>query len=421
MKGRIKFTFTLLYVLLLFFVLFAYAMFQGGFVSWFLFYSFVPVQFYMILLLFYPISRWKIERKLSKRVIQAGDSVRVDIFINRKVPFPIYYCIMEEVVPASLHRKDTHIDKFKHMDRPDALLEQRIVKKIAFPWFSRTIKFHYSLSQIPRGEHHFHAIKVKTGDFFGFIKKEHQFDLTNHVLAYPFKREIKLKDKVSSFEEGVTSSFQTHARTTNVVSGVREYAPGDRFSLIDWKTTARKNAVMTKEYEQEKSTDVLFVLDSVFYHGLNPLSYEASVELATSIFGALKTSTTQLAFMSIGSKKAFFPYHQDPAKHGAVNRFLATVRPGKATAFPEQLETEMQKLSDGFVMIIVLTNFNEKVTQTVKRLRLKSKRVILFFVKPASTITEVDKRMMQELSLGGVIVNLITEEQLMKRKFEVNT
>jgi hypothetical protein len=41
---------------------------------------------------------------------------------------------------------------------------------------------------------------------------------------------------------------RTHYVTTNA-SGVRDYAPGDSFSRIHWRSTARRNRLIVKEFE----------------------------------------------------------------------------------------------------------------------------------------------------------------------------
>ena len=57
-----------------------------------------------------------------------------------------------------------------------------------------------------------------------------------------------------------TSNLQFQ-RDTSLVAGVRQYQPGDRFSWIDWKATARTNEMMAKEFEIRQSSDLLIVLD----------------------------------------------------------------------------------------------------------------------------------------------------------------
>ena len=48
--------------------------------------------------------------------------------------------------------------------------------------------------------------------------------------------------------------------TTNA-SGVRDYAPGDSFNRIHWKSTARRNRLVVKEFELDPLADIWIVPD----------------------------------------------------------------------------------------------------------------------------------------------------------------
>ena len=58
-----------IYPFILLIATFMFAMFQGGFVSWFLFYTFLPFVLYSFVLFFYPLSSFDVERKLIKKNI----------------------------------------------------------------------------------------------------------------------------------------------------------------------------------------------------------------------------------------------------------------------------------------------------------------------------------------------------------------
>src|SRR5690625_4817508 len=79
-------------------VLFIYAMFRGYFIGWFLFYSFLPIVLYQIMFVFYPMKRWKIARKLSQSGTVAGSVTEVIVTVERSFPFPLVYCICEEIL-----------------------------------------------------------------------------------------------------------------------------------------------------------------------------------------------------------------------------------------------------------------------------------------------------------------------------------
>ncbi|MDL4842000.1 DUF58 domain-containing protein [Aquibacillus rhizosphaerae] len=420
MKGEVGLAVKLLQITLLFAIFFSYAMFQGGFVSWFLFYSFLPILLYMFLLLLYPVSKWEVSREMSKHLVRAGDKVTVTIEMERKVAFPIYYLVVEEFFPASLQYKDSSRDKFRYMDEPNKVIDKRNVKKLLFPWFKRRLTVTYTLDNIPRGEHHLKAIRIKTGDFFGFIKKNHVFEVTSHLLAHPSQRQVLIKEKVSSFDEGSSPAHELHLNNSNMVTGVREYAPGDRFSWIDWKTTARKDTVMTKEFEQEKSSNLLLVLDATDYEGLNKIAFEARVELTASVLKSLKRQASQLALLSLGEKHVYFPFNQDPSKNELMQTFLAKVQPQGEVPFPQQLMYHSKQLPQGLITMVITSYLDQDMVQSLSQLKQKSKRVILFIIKPISKVNAQDNNYIRQLSSNGVVVNIMAEKQLIKAEFEVS-
>ncbi len=239
MKRTILFSLKFLTILLFVGILFAYAMFQGGFVSWFLFFGSLPIFLYMALLLIYPISNIKIERNIKQNIIEAGNDVKIEIVFKRNPLFPLYYCIIEDIMPDSIGYRDTKHKKFKYLSKPDALKEKQGAKKVIFPWLKRTFSFVYTLKHVPRGEHVLNQLRIVVGDFTGTVKKEKIFNVESKLQVFPAKRKVTLHKTAASFEEGVSNSLNRTINNTTVVAGVRNYAPGDRVAWIDWKASAR--------------------------------------------------------------------------------------------------------------------------------------------------------------------------------------
>src|SRR5699024_12109691 len=100
--------------------------------------------------MFYSIKMWQVTRELSKQRIEAGDQVIVKISIRRKIPFPLYYCIFEEIFPESLNKIDLRQDKYKQINNPDSIKTVRQKKSILFLWFKREFTLTYLLTYFPR-------------------------------------------------------------------------------------------------------------------------------------------------------------------------------------------------------------------------------------------------------------------------------
>ncbi len=68
---------------------FVYAMLQGGFVSWFLFYSMVPIGLYSLLFPFYALRGAEVKRITNQNDYVAGERFVSTITIKKKISFPL--------------------------------------------------------------------------------------------------------------------------------------------------------------------------------------------------------------------------------------------------------------------------------------------------------------------------------------------
>ncbi|RYG73123.1 DUF58 domain-containing protein [Lentibacillus lipolyticus] len=419
MKDLLQFAGKLSSIVFLFLLLFVFAMFQGGFLSGFLFFGFLPIFLYLLALLFYPLKEWEVTREFSRHVVRAGDRVAVTIRIKRSVPFPLYYCVCEEIFPDTLRLVDDRTERYRWMDRPDKLHVPRTIKKIVFPGFRRTIELPYVVEQIPRGEHQLGAVRIRTGDVFGMVTKEHTFHTENRIAAFPNELPVRTPERVGSLEQGSAPSKAIHARNTNIASGIRAYMPGDKFSWIDWKQTAKKNMFVTKEFEQEKSTDTVVVLDACHYPRNNPLAFEVAIELTTSLLGSLDGQTAQTGFLSIGEKTVYFPLTHDPLKKDWIHWHLTSLQPGGEVPFPVRLREEIMQLASGATIILVTPHMDTAYEQVLRQIKKRTKQLIVMFVQASSLISQEEHMVIQQLRSEGIVVNVLTEKELTRSMIEV--
>lgn len=420
MKEQLRFVSNFVFIVFLFLLLFSFAMFQGGFTSWFLFFSFLPIFLYHLGLLLYPLKKWEVSRKFSKHVVRAGEDISVTIQVKRSFPFPLYYCIFEEIYPDSLKKVDNQHSKYHYMDQPDKLVINRKIKKIIFPSVRKVFELTYRMEQIPRGEHQLNGLRIKTGDVFGFVKKEHVFELSDQLVAYPKERPVMFLEKMNSFEQGSVSSNALNLKNTNVATGIREYMPGDKFSWIDWKQTAKKNEVMTKEFEQEKNNDVLLILNSCKHKDSNPLAFEAAIEVTVSLMKAIQKQSTQAGLLSIGENIIHFPVHQDPKQQEWIRKHLTQIQLSESDPFSVKLKAETNKIAAGNIVLVITTHVDTLFKETIHRLNRRTKNVSVIFIQSSKLISQVEHHICQQLLYEGIGIYVLTEEQLVKDPIEVN-
>jgi uncharacterized protein (DUF58 family) len=133
----------------------------------------------------------------------------------------------------------------------------------AFTWRSTTICRE-------RGRYQLGPIRLRTSDPFGLFTMERDWKATNNVVVYPLTFDVhQFALPVGVLPGGDALRRRTHYITTNA-SGVRDYAPGDSFSRIHWRSTARRDRLIVKEFELDPLADIWIVPDMAVFAHLAP-------------------------------------------------------------------------------------------------------------------------------------------------------
>lgn len=113
-----------------------------------------------------------------------------------------------------------------------------------------------------RGRFRLGPMTVSSGDPFGLFIFNRTLPHTEKVVVvYPLTVDLPVfAPSIGSLRGGDTQYQRTHHVTTNV-SGTREYVPGDSYNRIHWRSTARYERLIVKEFELDPTADVWILLD----------------------------------------------------------------------------------------------------------------------------------------------------------------
>ncbi|QBK24539.1 DUF58 domain-containing protein [Ureibacillus thermophilus] len=261
---------------------FSYAMFQGGFVSWFLFYSLIPFLLYSILLNFVPLHIEEVSREVQPAKLARGDKASVMIRFKNKTWFPLAFLTVGEIG-----------------------LNDHIVGKstnIFFVGFKRNFSWSYEIPELERGIIEFSALQFTVTDFFGWTVRHKFIPLKQTVIVYPKITKIKYGKVERQFDQGGMLSPFHFVKDTSLVTSVRDYQAGDRFSWIHWKSFAKDETLRTKDFEVRHSQEVLLVLDATVNR-----HFEDAVDLAASVLQTIVENNGDVSFYIAGKERAFYP------------------------------------------------------------------------------------------------------------------
>lgn len=112
-----------------------------------------------------------------------------------------------------------------------------------------------------RGHFRLGPMTITGRDPLGLFQRRRTFPQTSTIVVYPAVVPVRaLPPPQGPLPGGETVRRRTHHTTPNA-AGVRDYVPGDSFARIHWPSTARKNQLIVKEFEQDPVSNVWLFLD----------------------------------------------------------------------------------------------------------------------------------------------------------------
>lgn len=296
----------LLFVLFVLVAPFVFAMFQGGVVSWTIFYIILPFAIYSLVLFFYPMAKMTVERTIRTPHVQNGEKLIVSLSIKRKDRFPLLYTVVSE----------------KWAEPEMVILAGEKLKRLFVFGFSKEVEWEYEIEKMPRGEHVLQGVKVEISDFFGWLRKTRFIEAENTILVFPKMTGIHYVPFNTQYDQGTMASPLNIVKDTTMATGVRNYQSGDRVTWIHWKSFARTQNLMTKEFEDRRSQELFIIMD-----GRETEMFEELVELAASILKEAASHQAGLALMTTGPKPSLFPFIQSEEQLHMALVHLAKIKP----------------------------------------------------------------------------------------------
>ncbi|MFL6517632.1 MAG: DUF58 domain-containing protein [Bacillus sp. (in: firmicutes)] len=391
------------FLLLLFLILltFSYAMFQGGFVSWFLFYSFLPFAIYCVTISFYPLNELEVTRILPKSDYNAGEPIKVEVIVKRAKSFPLFYLLIEDHISDSL--------KFATQGKkPKALL---------LPGLKREFSYEYVIDELPRGEHVFDSFTLRIGDPLGLFEKEKKFMLEDKIIVYPAYTDLLYRPYENHYDQGLTASRERVQRDTSMASGVRDYQPGDRFSWINWKASAKRNVLMTKEFEQRQSHDVFVVMDCV-----PDKRFEPVVSFTASLLRAILKKGAQTGLLTISSERASFPIRGGEQHLQQLFYHLAKIEAKSSIPFETILDTDGLFIQQTVSFILVTAQLTKPLIEKASFMGQRKGSITLFLIKDQKESPSDDEiSLIAIANARGIRVSMVHEGEFKAALAEVNS
>ena len=388
-KRLLSMTGRFVFIVGLFFSVYVFAMFQGGSVSWTIFYMLTPFLLYSIALFAYPMNNIKAKRVIRTKTIESGGKLAVTVHITRTFPFPLLYTAAIE----------------KWADPAIVKNAKNRTKKLFLFGFKKSVVFSYEIDKLPRGEHIVEGVEIEVSDFFGWIQKRYFIELKDAILVFPNTTSIKYVPINAQYERGSLVSPFSLVKDTTMATGVRDYQAGDRVTWIHWKSFARTQNLMTKEFEDRQSEDIIVLLD-----GRESELFEEQVELAASIVEEAGNHQANIAFASVGAETVAFPFIHSADQLRDVFVHLAKIRP--VTSEEVQPLAYSSLASAAGSVVLVTSNPDWTFIQSMMNFVKNRKSVICFvLVDGGGVLPQKLEEQIKFAKSKGITIHALSKKQ----------
>ncbi|MCT4784351.1 MULTISPECIES: DUF58 domain-containing protein [Exiguobacterium] len=312
------------------FGLYAFARIEGSIVASTLWWSFLVLTVYWTLFLIYPVTAANVRRRVTTKRLVSGQTMDVELQIERKYPFLVGVVTLEEKPPERL--TNNHDPIITSVDR----------------FFRRKETVHYEIEHIKRGIHVFDRTKLHVRDVFGLFDRTRTLRLETVVEVSPAELPFDLpRDEHVGGRGEQYRRARTYTEVANTTSGVREYAAGDRIGRIDWKASARRDNLMTKTFdqEQEKKLSLVFVPSASAEH---EEAFERSLSLLVGAIRQLERKNLPFELYVIEEQVRLFHL---PDQSADVGHYLLTATPEAEGRLVERVKRNLPQQSGNLILI----------------------------------------------------------------------
>lgn len=188
-----------------------------------------------------------------------GDLNPISISIQNKYTFPVLIKIIDEI-PFQFQVRDFNI-----------------VRKIKA---SSEDKIAYDLRPTERGEYYFGNLNIYVSSPLKLISRRFTFDKDKMVPTYPSYIQLRKYDLLAFSNNLYQYGIKKIRRIGHTMEfeQIKEYVQGDDLRTLNWKATAKKNALMVNQFQDEKSQSVYLAIDKgrvmqMPFNGLSLLDY----------------------------------------------------------------------------------------------------------------------------------------------------
>lgn len=307
-------------------------------------------------------------RQLADR-LSNGDDNDMRLRVESSYPFALRLTVIDET-PFVFQRRDV-----------DFLLRLK-------PREGKTIV--YKLRPTQRGVYGFGRIRVFVRSALSLAERRYTCGESQDAKVYPSYLMLHKYELLAMNNRLTEMGVKRIRRAGNNTEfeRIKEYVEGDNYRSLNWKASARRHQLMVNVYEDERSQQIVSVIDKgrpmqQAFQGMTLLDYAINASLMLSYVAVRKTDKAGLVCFADHTDTFVAPSR----RHGQMERLLDALYSQQTrwseSDFGDMLATINKRLTKRS-LLVVYTSFANTQAMTrqlpyLKQLNLRHKVLVVFF------------------------------------------
>ncbi|MEA3440270.1 MAG: DUF58 domain-containing protein [Chloroflexota bacterium] len=248
---------------------------------------------------------------------------------------------------------------------------------------------------------------LASGDLFGLFPADQSFAPQDKLLVYPMMFDILNFPNPPGLLPGGEALRRRTTQITSNASGVREYEAGDPLNRIHWLSTARRDRLISKEFELDPLAEVWIIVDAdksvqaaqpwereeissrdIYRRrkkfDLPPSTIEYSVSIAASLARYYLQRGRAVGIVYENSSLTILPTDRGGRQLNKILEALAVLRADGSMPLQSLVELQAQHMPRGSTVVLITSSASAELYRTADLLLRRGLRPVAALVDAIS-------------------------------------
>jgi len=261
---------------------------------------------------------------------------------------------------------------------------------------------------VRRGGFKLGPTRLVSGDPFGIFRVDRVLPVEHSLVVLPMIYEVSSFISPPGLLPGGKVIRRKALDVTPHAAGVREYVPGDPMKRIHWPTTARRNRLIVKEFEQDPQAEVWLFLDAhnavhvekeyeppdtqatgwIFEKRpefeLPPFTLEYAISATASLAHYFLLQRRAVGLVTAGRRFTVIPAERSERQESKILETLAFIEAESDLSISGLAAAQAGQLPQGSSAILVTPTIHPELLTTVYDLQRRSLRPVVVLLMAES-------------------------------------